>query len=145
MYVTLLAAAALIGCGSQSISLRHSQLQPYAEEYFTDAHLYSVKVRQDNVSYHITEPPLHKDHPNAVGLCLYGEVSSFILISRTYWNTATHNQKRALMYHELAHCTLGIGHTDAPGALMHPYVHTVEYLEGNIEWMIKEFFEGVSK
>jgi hypothetical protein len=141
----LLVVAALVGCGSQTISLRHSALEPYAEEFYTDAHLYGVEVRKENVSYHITEPPLHVETPNAVGLCFYGKVSSFILISRTYWNKATHNEKRALMYHELAHCTLGIKHTENPYALMYPTVHSPMYLEENLEGMIKEFFEEVKR
>lgn len=36
-----------------------------------------------------------------------------IEIDRSYWDTATENEKTAIIYHELGHCELGRGHFDA--------------------------------
>lgn len=141
----LLMAAALVGCGSHTIAFRNSAIKPYADQFYADAKRYGIKAREANVSYHIIQPPIHKDMPKAVGVCFYGEVSSFILISRAYWRKATPNERKALVYHELAHCALSLKHTKNPQALMYPTVHSPLYLEANIDRMIEEFFEGIGK
>jgi hypothetical protein len=75
-----------------------------------------------------------------VGLCFRGEVSSFILISRQYWNKAEDVEKKALMYHELAHCALYKGHDYDPTSIMFPYVHSAIYLGIHLDDMIEELF-----
>lgn len=61
-----------------------------------------------------------------------------ILINENRWPILGEYQKRELMYHELAHCTLGLDHSE-PG-LMAPVMHSEEELKENWDSWVEELF-----
>lgn len=51
---------------------------------------------------------------NKGGSCSYGEdTPRKITINSNYWSYASQIQKAFLVYHELGHCALGLGHDDS--------------------------------
>ncbi|MEE3080439.1 MAG: hypothetical protein VX341_13960 [Bdellovibrionota bacterium] len=64
---------------------------------------------------------------NRVGACyIYtsGE-PAYIKISRSHWKNLSINTKKALIYHELGHCLLGLGHIDSFELIEDPKYHTL--------------------
>lgn len=66
-----------------------------------------------------------------------------ILINENRWPTLGAYQKRELMFHELAHCTLGLEHSE-PG-LMAPTMHKEEELKANWNKWVNELFSVCSE
>lgn len=64
--------------------------------------------------------------PEIAGYCIPG---FGILINEDRWASFGEYQKKEVMWHELAHCTLGLDHSE-PG-LMAPVMHTEEELKQN--------------
>ena len=69
----------------------------------------------------------------AVGLCYYYDDATYnhIAIDGDFWSTASDNVRQELVFHELGHCALGLGHDEAthrlgtdtaPNSIMFPYV-----------------------
>lgn len=44
------------------------------------------------------------------GACEHGLLGSKVVINREKWQTKTADMRRLLVYHELGHCVLGLGH-----------------------------------
>jgi hypothetical protein len=85
---------------------------------------------------------------HTIGVCRYntGPDRSYreIQLDSVYWSKASLGDKEALVYHELGHCFMELGHDDtkdengAPNSLMSPVMpSTLEYLD-NREYYILE-------
>lgn len=49
---------------------------------------------------------------NAIGYCIISLNSRVITINRKYWNIASNIERELLIFHELGHCLLFLGHDD---------------------------------
>lgn len=57
-----------------------------------------------------------------IGLCIIFPLKKHILIDSRYWNKATEQQKKQLIFHELTHCVLHYNHVDNIFNYMNPYI-----------------------
>lgn len=62
---------------------------------------------------------------NNIGVCYYYTVKRNIVVDKFYWETATHQQRKQLMYHELSHCVLNKDHVQSELDYMNPYATEV--------------------
>lgn len=60
-----------------------------------------------------------------LGLCNYYIFKREIFISKTYWENASLNERRQLVFHELTHCVLNIHHVNDPNHYMNPYLNLI--------------------
>jgi hypothetical protein len=67
----------------------------------------------------------------AVGVCVKDERMGvrLLLVRASYWNKITEVEKRALLYHELSHCTLDKRHIDDPANYMYPVTREVDIVQ----------------
>lgn len=56
-----------------------------------------------------------------IGVCYYYTVKRNIVVDKFYWETATEQQRKQLMYHELSHCVLNKDHVQSEADYMNPY------------------------
>lgn len=47
------------------------------------------------------------------GTCRYGSHVHHVTIDQAYWNSVSELQREMVVFHELGHCVLGIGHREA--------------------------------
>lgn len=66
---------------------------------------------------------------NVVGQCTIQGPNKTILILKSFWDASDDYQREQLMYHELGHCALGLGHVsdlrqddNCPISIMYPNV-----------------------
>jgi hypothetical protein len=78
--------------------------------------------------------------PEIAGYCIPG---FGILINEDRWASLGVLQKKELIYHELAHCTLGLEHSE-PG-LMAPRMHPEAELKKNWDAWLELLFTSCSK
>jgi len=97
----------------------------------------------------ITFIDAYEEGSNAVGRCNEWEYSDGRLYKRemtilkSYWETASDFTKRSLIYHELGHCALGLGHTpENEKQIMNPYVLGDLYAEANWEPLVDFLFSS---
>lgn len=79
------------------------ELLPYLEKFRSE-----MNLKSDYVSLYFGE--LEKP---TIGRCRLGIFpNSYITIDKNFWETASESGKEQLMYHELGHCVLMLGHDD---------------------------------
>lgn len=90
-----------------------AELKPYYNEYhslleqncpnkrYNQSHRFIIEL--------VDEIP---DDENWIGMCRIKVNGFSISILRGFWNKATHNTKRQLMFHELAHCLIKREHDE---------------------------------
>jgi hypothetical protein len=91
-------------------------LVPYIEEFSDDAVKYGAacfQVKDVIISDTVKE-----------GIAGYCQPRFAVVLSASYWKTASSWEKRTLVYHELAHCALDAGHVseDDFQNIMNPYI-----------------------
>lgn len=90
------------GPGSQSVD-------PEMQEYYNR---FEVKIGV-NANHIPSTFSYIKEHENAVGLCWdYGYHDHEIEIDIDYWNRVSDLGREQLIFHELGHCALGLGHNE---------------------------------
>lgn len=70
---------------------------------------------------------------------------SSIALRKDFWDISTNLEKMALVYHELGHCALGLGHTDNGPAIMNSSLLSHSYLSKHWDELINHLFTGVKK
>lgn len=90
-------------------------------EVFYEAH---PEARRDSVMYWSESVSPWGVKSETLGLCVYSEPPQIIL-SMEKMDEDFENQVKAVLWHELGHCALGLKHTDksAPVNLMLPSLH----------------------
>lgn len=78
--------------------------------------------------------------PEIAGYCIPG---FGILLNENRWPSMGVYQKKELMFHELAHCTMGLDHSE-PG-LMAPVMHDEKELKSNWKNWVELLFAKCSK
>jgi len=112
----------LINCSIINIKNKvDPQLQSFHDEF-----IHYAEIKNPTTIVVFGDLPGGGDVSGAIGVCNY--LFKRVTIDRRYWKEATLSQKRALMWHELGHCELFMGHNDkmidryCPQSLMHPYL-----------------------
>ncbi len=90
-------AATMQGCGRQPII--DSALQPYVDRWNS---IYEEKVTVD-----VVFGGKQAFQGNVVGMCLN---TTEVVIDRDYWDRSLDQGREELVFHELGHCVLGLGH-----------------------------------
>lgn len=104
-------------CGPNTPIIVDDALAPYVHKFEKD-----IDVRVSNVSV-----GFGPTSGNVVGKCLLHGSYRKITIKKDYWDSVSEVQKEQLMYHELGHCALGLGHEDGllsnycPASIMYPF------------------------
>ena len=107
------------------LSIPIKQVHPELIEYYKN---FMVLVKQECPKI---EPPRQLIlevgvlSDNNIGVCYYYTVKRNIVVDKFYWETATHQQRKQLMYHELSHCVLNKDHVQSELDYMNPYATEV--------------------
>ena len=79
---------------------------------------------------------------NRIGVCYKKENQRSIVIDRSFWLTASAVKKTALMFHELAHCKLDLGHVEpGSGSLMEPVMPSESKLRSSWDYLLDKLFK----
>lgn len=100
---TMLAMAIILvlsACG------RKGQIDPAFSVYVRD---FETKI---GVSVNNVDIKFGKLKAPTIGVCYDGGQFNQIRIDPDFWETMDENGKEQLMYHELGHCVLGLGHNN---------------------------------
>jgi hypothetical protein len=85
--------------------------------------------------------PATEENPTRVGVCLSYHYSSGKLYKSniTVKQMGTPVRMKALLYHELGHCVLGLDHTDQESkTIMSPFMHNDSFYEENWDKLVKD-------
>lgn len=123
----------------------HEDFKPYADEF----QLYYGKELKSSISY----ADYIGDTPEVIGACY--RFTRNILVLRSFWEKATHNEKLFLIFHELGHCELNRGHYDGstlieisgtkfimPVSIMNTYAFDMSDYPEVKQYYINELFSG---
>ena len=92
--------------------------------------------------------PATKENPNQVGVCWTWSYNSGAVYKSniTVMEMDTATSIRALLYHELGHCVLGLDHTTQESkTMMSPTMHDDMYYEENWDILVKDMCNRYSK
>lgn len=102
------------------------QLKPYVDDYNVLLKYHCPKLVPTN-NYSITIVNRF-DKPDWIGLCTNKMNGYSIEILKSFWDDSNPVERRQLIYHELSHCILGLGHRDNdPSHYMYPQILYVPY------------------
>jgi hypothetical protein len=66
-----------------------------------------------------------------------------VVLSREYWDKASEDTRRTLVYHELGHCSLNSEHTDEDSFhIMNPVLLSDWDIFGRWKYLVRKLFEG---
>jgi hypothetical protein len=114
-----------------------AELRPYVDDFYRTMRA-ELQVPQSYFDYvhRVRLVPADVTHSvavNAIGLCWYGQglLMDFfsteyphIQLDSVWWRYASDAERRTVVFHEMAHCTLQLGaiHETGPGHIMSPTV-----------------------
>ncbi len=112
----------ICACGKAPVSVDPA-LQPYFASFETD-----VGFSTDGINAEFATNLENNPLGETVGECMiYTDGTRTIRIDSAYWAKIDNDSKTELMYHELGHCSMGLGHTPGyqangcPVSIMNPY------------------------
>ena len=123
-----------VECQMETFGRVSPQLIPYVEDFRDDAIYYEAACWGTNYIRLVNNFSMPGFEDTVIGLC-YPHIGVEIL--RSYWDDATEWEKKALVYHELGHCSLGLDHIQEHGIMLpsltpprdeHEWVRMVEQL-----------------
>jgi hypothetical protein len=91
------------------------------------------EIRNMDIVFKDQEPP-------RVGICKYRGASRIIEIDPGYWERTSDYTKENLIFHELGHCDLGLGHTPMYGIMYDSILHP-DFYEALRVVLIEMLFE----
>lgn len=77
-----------------------------------------------------------------VGMCTTGAYTPGITLKIDYWKEANDTQKENLLFHELGHCILGLGHNKYK-SVMYPSILDPDYYLENRKQLLDDLFKVV--
>lgn len=116
---------------------------PYLEKFKKDSVKYNTPINL----YKLTTTFRNKLSIGVAAYCMPSTNS--VVVSRESWDMLSDAGKKALLYHEWAHCTLHRDHTEdrnipysfCPKSIMYPYITDVEFCFTELEdQYIEELF-----
>lgn len=116
-YTLFVLALMLVGCGRETLHVENDTVS------------YLTRFSQDTgVSTDGIEVVFANLDGKTVGLCeLWSDGKRTIRIDKTYWSTASDDEKEQTVFHELGHCALYLKHINdlneynCPVSIMYPY------------------------
>ncbi len=113
LWLTILFSAAMISLHSHA----EEDIQPIVDQFFADMDKYSQLVRmQPNPKFKVQ---FDRDVAGIHGSCIRREdEESVISLNTQHWDSMNAARRKAVIYHELGHCVLLRGHTEA--GIMNP-------------------------
>lgn len=119
-------------CTVNSISPRiDSEILPFVKEFVKDANAYDAScfgVKDVIVLENVKD--------EIAGYCIPHFV---VVMSQSFWDSASTWEKRTLVYHELGHCALDLDHTDEE-EIMNPYVLNERTASTNWQSLVRKLF-----
>lgn len=135
----ILSAIVLSGCGAPSKYI-HKEYELLQYEKLFDSYVEKSGKGSNglDVSLYLGDTKVDK----RIGVCYKRGNDRSIVISREYWVFASEMAKAALMFHELAHCKLDLGHTE-PGSnsLMEPRMLPERKLRSSWDYLLDKLFK----
>lgn len=112
----------------------------YAREFYKDATRYNVQA--DSVSFQFVEKLRTRAGKEALGIC---DCLGNIRLNLDFWEAFGEWGRRALVYHEMGHCAVGIGCDGsghpAGGLIMAPAQTVSSYYEKNWSMLVDTLFK----
>jgi hypothetical protein len=125
----LLVPVLFVSCGSEASepNVFDPTLHPFVGEFITDAIAADVYVDPLRVKGLGSITFGATGSATSIGVCrtsVYpdGVISLEIVIDPVYFMQVDHCTQKALMYHELGHCLLGLGHSTSEDSVMYPSI-----------------------
>lgn len=117
MRITVLALLLLCGCGKEPTVTVDAILVPYLDSFSADT---GVSAERVSATFgQVTLP--------AVAYCVVMGNEKSVIVDKTFWDRSSENQRQELIYHELGHCAMNLGHIPerqvggCPYSIMFPY------------------------
>ena len=111
------------------------EVRPYVEEFAADA------MKREVSCYSVQNISLGKRFKTGVaGYC----IPRFTVVAASdYWEAASDQERRTLIYHELGHCALDLDHTkDEDIEIMNPYILPDSLAISNWDQLVDNLFRG---
>jgi len=113
------------------------EFKPYLEKFTTD-------VGGDTSDVSVVFEELSGD---TVGLCITDGDDKHIKIHPKHWAKVSHEEREELIYHELGHCVLGLGHKNdmldyCPKSIMYPMTLSRDCYSNNRDYYYLELKGG---
>jgi hypothetical protein len=111
------------------------EILPYVTEFSEDALEYKAACFYTGSI--VFAPRLEEP---VIGYCL---PPFKVVLSREYWDKASEDTRRTLVYHELGHCSLNSEHTDEDSFhIMNPVLLSDWDIFGRWKYLVRKLFEG---
>lgn len=131
MFTILLTVSA---CGKPPVKDIDPTVVTLYNNFVAEANTQGIDVSNDDISIHFVDTL----QGNMIGLCHDGyEVS----LSRLAWSSLTEHEKEMLVYHELGHCLLNLGHAPSP-AIMEPVMISQSWYKEHRDEAVYELFRA---
>lgn len=137
----LLIALFLVGCS-------HADQSETEKEFSKDSMYVAMERFSKEFGIEITSTISFSDDPynGFPGYCIVE--TGFISINKEWWVDVDEEEREALIFHELGHCELGLGHTEKPG-IMNGFIgftayHYIYEYEASVANM-KEEYAGLDR
>lgn len=112
-----------------SVQLRYKiidpELRPYVVEYHNLLNRYCTSGNYSHTNHYVIELLDELDKPDQLGLCSFQLNGFHIGIKRSTWKAMDEDDRRQLIYHELAHCVIDREHDKNPKHYMYYAFSTI--------------------
>lgn len=146
IYLAILAGL-MAGCAKPAPIVVDPVLAPYFASFSQNIGVDTSGISAGFANTETTPNPLGE----VIGECnSYSDGTRTIQIDSDFWANATDDQREQVMYHELSHCSMYIGHTpgyiiggpmnNCPTSIMNPYVfgNAIDCYTNNKAYYYKE-------
>jgi hypothetical protein len=119
--ILLTLALGLTACGTGSFGVP-SEVRSHYDAFMTDCYLYSktLAYRCGTNKWKIISISMDDHDTTRAGVCIISIRGLHVKFNPKYWRKYDDNTKKALVYHELSHCILGMDHTPDADGIMSP-------------------------
>ncbi len=88
-----------------------SSIRPYFERFEYEANLRNIRIDLDSMM--ISGDIRVINASNVIGQCGHTEAEpSVVIVDKFYWDSANDLEREFVVFHELGHCALFLGHND---------------------------------
>jgi len=139
MKAWILITMLLMGCGSaESKSYVDSAIMPYYKVY--------IKEKQERLGKEAKYIPVAFKSLKSptIGVCYnYSSGKRQIYLDPSFWFSGTDSDRESLLFHELGHCDLNLGHEN-PSSIMEPNILSSFFYNEHRDYLLNELFGLVS-
>lgn len=102
------------------------ELRPFTEEYHALLDKY-CDTKNYNTSNFYSITFVNSMNDGDIGVC-YRKINGYsIEVNKQWWDAVSENDRRQLIYHEMAHCLIYKDHVDDKNNYMNPYFNRLQY------------------